>query len=136
MNGSWNLDNDTIFGESTHSHSQHENGTAGDEADFFVEVYVGRAPVANSTQAENFVNKTIAYENSTFYNATYLKKALMVGENADDETEGGNSKDLITNIIPQYTTTKLYDRDAGRAGVGANPGASARGRWAAGIYDE
>ncbi len=44
LDGSWDNDNDTIFGEGVFSEGP-ENGTAGEEADFFAEVYVGRATV-------------------------------------------------------------------------------------------
>jgi len=109
LDGSWDNDNDTIFGEAVEDWSGPENGTAGDEADFFAEVYVGRATVDTAEEATIFVNKTSAYEQAT--NASYLKRALMIGEKLDSITEGGNGKDLVTEIIPQYTTTRLYDRD-------------------------
>ena len=108
LDGSWDNDNDTIFGEGIYTAGP-ENATAGEEVDFFAEVYVGRAPVNTPEEAENFVNKIIWYENAT--DDEYFKKALMIGETLDEETEGGNSKDLVTDIIPQYTTTRLYDRD-------------------------
>jgi hypothetical protein len=109
LDGSWNNDNDTIFGEGVFDEESPENGTAGEEADFFAEVYIGRATVDTAEEVTNFVNKTLEYEQST--DESYLKKALMIGEELDDETEAGNSKDLVTDIIPQYTTKRLYHRD-------------------------
>jgi hypothetical protein len=109
LDGSWDNDNDTIFGEAVVYWSGPENGTAGEEADFFAEVYVGRATVDTAEEATIFVSKTLAYEQAP--NASYLKNALMIGEKLDSITEGGNGKDLVTEIIPQYTTTRLYDRD-------------------------
>jgi len=109
LDGSWDKDNDTIFGEAVNHWSGPENGTAGEEADFFAEVYIGRATVDTPQEATNFVCKTLAYEQDP--QADYLKKALMIGEKLDSITEGGNGKDLVTEIIPQYTTTRLYDRD-------------------------
>ena len=111
IDGSWDNDNDTIFGEGvvTDASEGPENGTAGEEADFFAEVYVGRAPVDTAQEATNFVRKTLAYEQNP--NASYLKKALMIGQTLDNQTEGGNGKDPVTDIIPQYTTTRLYSRD-------------------------
>ena len=109
LDGSWDKDNDTIFGEAVQYWSGSVNATAGDEADFYAEVYVGRATVDNMTEAANFVYKTIAYEQS--YDPNYLKKALMIGEQLDDITEGGNGADTVTEIIPQYTTMRLYTRD-------------------------
>ena len=108
LDGSWDNDNDTIFGEGVFSEGP-ENGTAGEEADFFAEVYVGRATIDTPEEATNFVNKVLAYEQNP--DAEYLNKALMIGETLDEETEGGNGKDLVTDIIPQYNTKRLYDRD-------------------------
>jgi hypothetical protein len=111
LDGSWDNDNDTILGEGVYHHAWEgpENGTSGEEADFLAEVYVGRATVDTAKEATIFVNKTLAYEQA--HNATYVKEALMIGEKLDDLTEGGNGKDLTTDLIPQYTTTRLYDRD-------------------------
>ena len=109
LDGSWDKNNDTIFGEAVYHWPGPQNGTAGEEADFFAEVYVGRAPVDTPQEATNFVNKTIAYEQST--QADYLKKALLIGTKLDDITEGGNGEDAVADIIPQYTTTRLYQRD-------------------------
>jgi hypothetical protein len=111
LDGSWDNDNDTRFGESA---VEDENmpqchGAAGEEADFFAEVYIGRAPVETSDEVSIFVNKTLWYEQAS--DDSYFKKALMVGETLDRYTEGGNSKDLVTDVIPQYTTKRLYDRD-------------------------
>ncbi len=108
LDGSWDNDNDTIFGEGVFDLGP-ENGTAGEEADFFAEVYIGRASVDNAQEAASFVNKTLWYEHTS--DDEYLKRALMIGETLDEETEGGNSKDLVTYQIPQYTIEKLYDRD-------------------------
>jgi parallel beta-helix repeat protein len=109
LDGSWDKNNDTIFGEAVYHFSGPANGTAGEEADFFAEVYVGRAPVDTPQEATNFVNKTIAYEQST--QADYIKKALVIGTTLDNITEGGNGEDAVTDIIPQYTTTRLFSRD-------------------------
>lgn len=98
LDGNWNDDEDNKWGEDG-------------EDDLFAEVYIGRAPVDSLDEVNNFVNKTIAYENDTSNDESYLKKAVMIGPNIDDVTEGGNAKDLVTEIIPQYTTRKIYNRD-------------------------
>jgi len=58
LDGSWDNDNDNIFGEDIHY------GKNGEEADFEPEIYIGRAPVNSTTEAEIFVNKVIRYETS------------------------------------------------------------------------
>jgi len=108
LDGSWNNDNDTVWGEGIFDEGP-ENATAGEEADFFAEVYVGRAPVNTPTEVSNFVNKTLWYEANT--DDSYLRKAVMMGEILDEETRAGNSKDMASDIIPQYTTRRLYQRD-------------------------
>ena len=98
LSGTWDNDLDGIWGEPG-------------EEDFFAEVYVGRAPVDNEAEVNNFINKTIAYENLSG-SETYLKKALMAGEKLDSSTWGGDSKDEISNYLTSpWTPSTLYDRD-------------------------
>ncbi|MCD6221042.1 hypothetical protein J7K25_02645 [bacterium] len=99
LDGNWDADGDGIYGE--------EN----DNVDFLAEVYVGRAPVETQEEVENFVNKTINYENS--FSDPYLKKILFVGEKLWDnpETWGGDYKDVIESYFPDdYQITKRYDK--------------------------
>ncbi len=56
LDGNWNGDGDAFFGEPPGT------GTAGDNADFFSEVYLGRAPVSTPAEAALFVDKTLRYE--------------------------------------------------------------------------
>jgi len=111
LDGSWNNDNDTVFGEGVYMDPTNspENGTAGEEADFFAEAYIGRAPVNTAEEVINFVNKTLWYEQAS--DDDYFKKALLIAENLDTETEAANSVDLTTEDFPQYTMTRLYERD-------------------------
>jgi hypothetical protein len=111
LDGSWNNDNDTIFGEGVYlaGSGSPQNGTAGDEADLYAELYIGRAPVTTPGRVTNFVDKTIWYENNT--DDSYFKKALMFATTLDEQTEAANSKDLASDEIPQYTTMRYYDRD-------------------------
>jgi hypothetical protein len=53
LDGNWNADGDGQYGEETP-----------EEADFIAEVHVGRACVDSPTEANNFVNKHIMYEQS------------------------------------------------------------------------
>lgn len=58
-----------------HVYGEEKDGVKGKDIDLRADVYVGRAPVDNKKEAENFVKKTIGYE-------TRAKdaKALMIGE--------------------------------------------------------
>ncbi|MDD1748371.1 MAG: C25 family cysteine peptidase, partial [Methanothrix sp.] len=70
LDGTFDNDADGFYGEPT-------DGPGGGEVDLFHEVYVGRAPVENATEAANFVTKTLAYANSS---DEYLHVATMMGE--------------------------------------------------------
>ncbi|MBN2003732.1 MAG: VCBS repeat-containing protein [Anaerolineae bacterium] len=104
LDGNWDADGDGKYGESPST-----GGAAGEEIDFFAEVYVGRMPVETATEAGNAIAKTLRYEQNP--TADYLDRALWLGQKLDDSTWGGNSKDLISNLAPQYNVTALYARD-------------------------
>ena len=100
LDGTWNDDSDGLWGEPG-------------EEDLLAEVYVGRAPVGNILEVNNFINKTLAYENLSG-SESYLKKTLMVGEllNPDIITWGGDYKDEIKSYLTQpWMSSTLYDRD-------------------------
>jgi parallel beta-helix repeat protein len=114
LDGSFDYDGDGVYGEPT-------DGPTGGEVDLFAEVYVGRAPVDSEDEVSNFVEKTIAYEN-TFSQDPSLKKALMLGENLGWSVSGCDYKDEVRDGSSNYgyTTvgfpgdwdvTSLCDRD-------------------------
>nr|MBC8478217.1 hypothetical protein [bacterium] len=109
LDGSWNNDNDGRWGE------------AGEE-DWYAEIHVGRASVSNSTEADNFVNKQLSYQQTPVI--ADLESYLMIGENLDSvPTWGGDCKDQIvdgstahginTAGIPENIELNyLYDRNS------------------------
>ncbi|NIP42683.1 MAG: hypothetical protein GWN61_10840, partial [candidate division Zixibacteria bacterium] len=118
LDGTYNDDGDSQWGEPN-------DGEGGGDVDLMAEVYVGRAPVGNSTEAANFVNKTIAYITQPV-STPYLQNVCLVGENLGfgGESEwGGNCMDELKDSlyndgyftigIPtiQYDVDELYDRD-------------------------
>jgi len=56
LDGNWNADGDSIYGEGYQS-----NAVPGDSCDLLPDVYVGRAPVSTVSQAQTFVDKTFQY---------------------------------------------------------------------------
>ncbi len=109
LDGNWNTDGDALWGEPG-------------EEDLLPEVCVGRAPVDNQTEALQFVNKTMQYQQSPVVHQT--TSALMAGEILWDipPTYGGDYKDeirfgastngFITQGFPAgFTVSTLYDRD-------------------------
>jgi hypothetical protein len=56
LDGNWDADGDARYGEL--------NTTLGDEADLIADVWLGRIPVRTTTQATDYINKLINYENN------------------------------------------------------------------------
>ncbi len=102
LDDSWNYDQDEKFGELN-------DGYNGSNIDLATEVYVGRAPVDTVEEAENFVNKTIAYETDK---SNYISEALYLGlADYDFSWYGGDFSDDVERAMPQFTSFKFYERD-------------------------
>ena len=71
-----------------------------EEADIEAEFYIGRICVNNSTEIENFINKTILYSESPV--TEEVMTCLLVGEQLDDNTWGGDYMQFINNLIFNY----------------------------------
>ena len=105
----WNTDNDSKWGE----HS---------EADYLMEVNLGRISANTQVEFSNALNKQMKYQRSPV--CADVEKALMVGQKFDNEpTWGGDYKDQIVNgvyngttncppIPANFTVETLYDKDA------------------------
>jgi hypothetical protein len=108
LDGTWNGDGDDRWGELTE-----------DGVDLYSDVFVGRAPVASVDQAENFVEKVLAYEGAPFeLMDDFQLRMLFLGEimwdSPDPYTDGGVALDIIDGqSVPSRFTpvTKLYQRD-------------------------
>jgi hypothetical protein len=114
LDGTFNYDEDELWGEPT-------DGTNGGDVDLLAEVYIGRAPVGNGEEADNFVNKTILQMNTDYSSGN----SLLIGEllYTDPYTWGGDYMDQLvdlckknsytTNGIPsnKYNIEKLYDKN-------------------------
>jgi hypothetical protein len=119
LDGSFDYDADGIYGEGN-------DGPGGGEVDLFAEVYVGRAPVDSQAEVQNFVGKTLAYQDVDL-NDGNLRKVCMVGERISTNTWGGDYKDEIKEgssakdyttvgfedslYAPSFYVSTLYDRD-------------------------
>ena len=119
----FDYDADGTYGERT-------DGVGGGDVDLYADIYVGRAPVANSTELENFVNKTLTYATTT---SDYLSLITMLGEHlgfggvaeyakdAMEQVRLGGSYDGYftygfanheqTNFFDFDTSVNLYDKD-------------------------
>jgi hypothetical protein len=114
LDGNWNSDGDGQFGE--------ENP---EEADFIAEVHVGRAAVDNPTEAANFVNKHISYQQSPVtadcdevliagellwddgggwtFGRTYMEEIRLGSSNHGYTTIGVDNPALADTLYDQYT---------------------------------
>ena len=110
LDGNFNDDHDAHFGESKEFNEENEI----DEADLYAEVWVGRAPVDGVEEINNFVKKTIWYDQSR---DDYLSEILFLGEYLGFpgiSAYGGNYNDYIEEQIEipaEYNIHKIYDRN-------------------------
>jgi len=115
LDGTFNYDNDGRWGEPN-------DGENGEDVDLVAEVYVGRACVNNSSEVNNFIEKTINYIELDYnYNVSLLlgeelsSQPLTWGADYMDELINESSSNSYSTIgIPpeDYRIEKLYDRDS------------------------
>ena len=122
LDGTFDYNANGIYGEPY-------DGLGGGEVDLFAEVYVGRACVDSQTEVNNFVKKTLAYQNIALSDEN-LRKVWMVGEylgfggvaewggNYKDEIKEGSSAHSYTTAgfedspyAASFDVSTLYDRD-------------------------
>lgn len=120
LDGTWNEDGDELFGEAYSGET-----IPGDAVDLYSDVFVGRAPVNNVVDVENFIAKCEAYARTPVPHFTernlYLAEVLF----PYDWSGGAYSLDGATDIIepgmplvdPALHTARLY------ANLGPYPGA-------------
>jgi hypothetical protein len=116
LDGTFNYDGDQYWGEPN-------DGEGGGDVDLFAELYIGRVPVDNATEAERFVSKTIQYLTAT---GPYLQKVLMTGEqlgyggpveyskpHCEELIDGSDAHGYTTVGVPTtaYDVDRLYDYD-------------------------
>jgi hypothetical protein len=101
LDDTWDFNNNNVFGE------------VSDSVDLFPDIFVGRAPVNNVSQAQAFVNKILTYEKNPPLDSQ--RKALFAAEILWNTpyTDASVGKDYIDlmYIPPRYDPiTKLYER--------------------------
>ncbi len=116
LDGTWNYDGDSQWGEIF-------DGEGGQALDLVAEVYIGRASVGSSTEANRFVEKTLKY---LTVDDPYLFEVLMLGEHLgfggvsdyaaammEQNVDTSEADNRITTGIPSstYDIDRLYDRD-------------------------
>ncbi len=119
LDGPWNNDGDSIWGESN-------DGNKGKDIDLYPDVFVGRAPASSATEAAHFVAKTILYETTLHANRT---RGVWLGERLDDVTWGDDSKALVRDgcfpsnwtLVERYEKTAPWTASQFIADLNANP---------------
>ena len=94
---SWDGNHNHVYGEAS-----------GDTVDFYADVYVGRAPIASTANAQTLVNKVFGYEKSP--NTGYIKKAYLpwVHLFSSPDYTGQALADTIAGITPSgWTDTEV-----------------------------
>lgn len=95
LDGTWDANGNGVYGEFA------------DGVDMYSDVYVGRAPVKNVTQINNFVSKVIAYEKSPAL--SFVEKILLPVGNLWTGNHGNGINDTIADTIPNdWQKSKLY----------------------------
>ena len=97
IQGSWDDDNDNIFGEE-----------GDDDVDLYYDLYVGRASVDNSTQVQTFVNKILTHEKNP--PTGYLRRMLMADALLWSGYDHRQSNESIAAITPSgWTDVIIHD---------------------------
>jgi len=108
LDGSWNADGDTIWGE------------VEDSVDLYPDVFIGRYSLIPTSELGDYIDKIVAYE--TIPAGGFATHGLMLGQVLWDDpyTDGGAFKDdLIDEVFPDdFTFGKVYSRDGGDAEIG------------------
>ncbi len=115
LDGDWNNDGDSIYGEgddaSKPSDLTEELGTNGEEADWLYEIAVGRASLEDSTEVNNWLNKTISYENANINSSEYLRTSTLIGEYLGSGAWGAECMNEISLYLTDFDHNKLYQKE-------------------------
>ena len=111
LDGNWNSNYNNYWGENY------------DNADLYADVFVGRSPSINISDASTFVNKIISYETfQSTNNKSYVKNSLFVAANLSPSPDNSNGLRSICESLNNLTATsgfldqqyyytlKLYDK--------------------------
>jgi len=103
LDGSWNFDGDTIWGE------------IADSVDMYPELFIGRFSLNYSSQLNGLINKIEKYESLPSPN--FCQSGLLLGQILWDDpyTDGGFFKDDLQAEVypPDFIFGKVYARDGG-----------------------
>ena len=119
LDGTWNNDNDSYWGETT------------DGTDLYPDVYVGRLPVNTGVQCSTAVHKVLTYEGCYSVPTDYQRHMAFMGEWLDAETDAAINKNMIDNesvparfdpIEKLYESTGTLDHASAMAALNSGKG--------------
>lgn len=106
LDGNWNMNNNHVYNEYYklfNSNTKVVTTINVDQADFGRDIYLGRAPVKNISEAENFVNKVLIYEKAnTNIDYSYVLNTLNVDAFIDKNENTGYLRDDARSAIDGY----------------------------------
>ncbi len=119
LDGNWNADGDSEYGEGFS-----DEFDTGDQSDLLPEVYVGRATVSTTLEAQTFVNKTLQYSKTPA--GGYENRWLLFAEVLFPQPYNGGAIDLdgaqmaedvlaFSDQNPGLTVKRLYQNYTGPA---------------------
>jgi len=90
------------------ANGNHIYGEYGDSVDIYPDVFVGRAPCTNISQAQTFVNKCLTYETNS--RLDHQTRILFAAEEVWPGTDAAELKEYIdSSFVPDhFETVKLY----------------------------
>jgi hypothetical protein len=122
LDGNWNADGDSLFGEAFS-----DSTNLGDNLSLIPDVYVGRAPITNLSQATTFVDKTLQYSRTPV--GDYENRGLFAGEvlfpqdwnpNLTISLDGANDcESAIRKMTPDMQPRRMYENYTAYDTVGA-----------------
>ena len=101
LNRNWDMDFDGVYGECL-------DKVYNDRVDLYADIFVGRAPVKNTQQVENFISKVITYEKSP--DTAYIEKIYLPQGNLFSGNSGRGINDSIAVEVPAgWQVSKQYE---------------------------
>jgi len=116
LDGTWNADGDEILGEPYRNVLD-----PGDDVDLVAEVYLGRAPVKTAAEADDYIDKVIAYERDgvgdhyrriLFMSEVIFPSSFQAGMEIQDDG-ASYSEDIIDSVLAgsHMEPVRLYEND-------------------------
>ncbi|MGB2697782.1 MAG: C25 family cysteine peptidase, partial [Candidatus Zixiibacteriota bacterium] len=104
LEGDWNYDEDSLWGELE------------DSVDLNPQVYVGRIPTSNPDTVSYFINKLLSYEKNSPY-LDYQTKALFLTSWINGDRSAQSLRDTLVTFLPYWFTQVNLDEYSSDEGI-------------------